>query len=54
MADELFRKKSMDKLSSPDQLTDYIRVANPGVWMILVAIVLLLAGACVWGMYGRL
>ena len=54
MQSELFRKKSIDKISSPDKLSDYIRVANPGGWMILAAIVILLAGACVWGMYGRL
>jgi hypothetical protein len=54
MGNELFRKKSMDKISSPDQLTDYIRVTNPGVWMVLAAILILLMGTCVWGVFGRL
>ena len=34
MSDQIFRKKSLDRISSPEQLNDYIRVANPGIWMI--------------------
>lgn len=30
MSDQIFRKKSLDRISSPEQLNDYIRVANPG------------------------
>ncbi len=51
---DLFRKKSMEKVTSPEQLNDYIRVSNPGVWTVLAAVVILLAGACVWGIFGRL
>lgn len=54
MNEQLFRKKSIDRVSSPEQLDAYIRVANPGVWMVLIAIALLLAGACVWGVLGHL
>ena len=54
MNTQLFRKKSMDKVSSPEQLNEYIRVANPGVWMVLAAIVVLLAGIVVWGFIGHL
>ena len=46
MSDQIFRKKSLDRISSPEQLNDYIRVANPGIWMILAAVIILLAGAC--------
>lgn len=51
---DLFRKKSMEKVTSPEQLNDYIRVSNPGVWTVLAAVVILLAGACVWGVFGHL
>lgn len=51
---EFFRKKSIERVTSPEQLNDYIRVSNPGVWMILAAVVILLAGVCVWGVFGRL
>jgi hypothetical protein len=54
MNDSVFRKKSIDKVSSPEQLNDYIRVSNPGVWMLMSAIIILLVGICVWGIYGHL
>ena len=50
----LFRKKSLDRISSPEQLNEYIRVSTPSVWMLLTAIVVLLAGVCVWGVFGRM
>lgn len=51
---ELFRKKSLDRVNSPEQLNDYIRVSNPSVWMLLAAIIVLLVGVCVWGVFGHL
>ena len=54
MDNNVFRKKSIDKVTSPEQLNDYVRVSNPGVWMVLAAIIVLLAGVCVWGMLARL
>ena len=54
MNDKIFRKKSIDRMSSPEQLNDYIKVTNPGVWMALAAIVILLIGVCVWGIFGKL
>ncbi|MCR4807821.1 MAG: hypothetical protein K5857_09120 [Lachnospiraceae bacterium] len=41
---DLFRKKSLERISSPEELNDYIRVTTPGIWLILVAITLLLIG----------
>ena len=38
MNGKIFRKNSVDRMSSPEQLNDCIRVTNPGVWMILAAI----------------
>lgn len=54
MNERLFRKKSIEHFSSPEQLNDYIKVSTPGIWMVLVSIILLLAGICVWGIFGRL
>ena len=54
MNEKIFRKKSVDKVSSPEQLNEYIRVAHPGVWMLLAAIIILLAGVVVWGVIGHL
>ena len=44
----LFRQKSMDRISSPEQLNDYLRVTGPSVWVIMAAIVLLLVGLLIW------
>ncbi|MGN0812263.1 MAG: hypothetical protein ACI4MQ_01980 [Candidatus Coproplasma sp.] len=54
MNDKLFRKKSVDRMSSPEDLSDYVKVTSPGIWMVLAAIVILLVGFCVWGFFGKL
>ena len=53
MGEEIFRKKSLDKAKSPDNLDDYIRVSNPSVWLLLISVIVLLIGACVWGVWGH-
>ena len=54
MDEEIFRKKSLAKIKSPENLDEYIRVANPGVWLALIAVIVLLLGGCVWGFCGRI
>ena len=49
----IFREKSMDKVSSPEALNDYIRVTTPSVWVVLIALVLLLVGMITWSIFGR-
>ena len=51
---QIFRKKTMERIASPEQLSDYLRVTNPGIWAILTAIILLLAGIFVWASVGVL
>ena len=48
MDQKLYRQKSMDRISSPEQLNDYLRVTNVSVWVILAAVIILLAGMLVW------
>lgn len=48
----LFRKKNLDKISSPEQLNDYIRVTKPSVWLTLLALVILLLGMLAWSILG--
>ena len=50
----VFRKKTLERISSPDQLTDYLCVTNPGIWVILAAIIALLAGLFAWAAIGTL
>ena len=54
MNEKIFREKSLNRVKSPENLDDYIRVANPGVWLLLICVNLLLAGACVWGIFGHI
>ncbi|MBR2531951.1 MAG: hypothetical protein IKE56_04695 [Lachnospiraceae bacterium] len=48
MGETLFRKKSLERISSPEALNDYLHVTSPSVWLILLAVILLLAGMLVW------
>ena len=48
MAEPIFREKSLKRISSPEELSDYLRVTSPTVWLILAAVILLLAGMLFW------
>ena len=48
MSEQLFRKKSLERISSPEQLDDYLKVSTPSLWLILFAVVSLLVGIFVW------
>lgn len=51
---DIFRKKTLDRISSPEHLTEYLRVASPGIWSVLAAVILLLAGLFAWASVGTL
>lgn len=50
----LFRKKSLDRISSPDDIDDYIKISSPSIWLILIAILVVLAGSLIWSFYGTI
>lgn len=50
----VFKRKSPDRVTSPEHLTEYLRVTNPSTWVILASVVLLLAGLLVWASIGSL
>jgi len=54
MSNTLFRKTSLDSISSPEQLNDYIKVSTPSIWIVLVSLFILLAAVFVWGVAGNL
>ncbi|ETP73234.1 hypothetical protein UYO_0700 [Lachnospiraceae bacterium JC7] len=49
---DLFRKKSLENISNPDQINDYIKISSPSVWLILIAILMVLIGSIIWGVFG--
>jgi len=44
MENGLFRKKSMERITSPEEMHDYMRVTSPRLWMLLTAIAVLVIG----------
>lgn len=49
---EQFRQESLERINSPEELKDYIRVATPSVWLVLLATAILLAGMLAWSVLG--
>ena len=47
----LYRKESIERIQSPEQLNDYLHITNPTVWVILAAVIILLAGMLIWSRY---
>ena len=39
------------RISTPEQLNDYLRVTNPKIWMLLVAVILLVVGLLLWSSF---
>lgn len=50
----IFREKSIQRVTAPEQLNDYIKVTSPSVWMLLGAVLMLLIGITIWGVFGQL
>ena len=40
--------RAAGRITSPEQLNDYLRVTNPKVWLLLFAVVLFVVGLLVW------
>ena len=54
MDNQLFRKKTLEQFSAPEQLTEYLRVTGAGVWFVLLGIIVLLTGFVIWGLFGQI
>ena len=48
MSESLFRRETLDHISSPEDLHSYMRVTSPRLWMLLSAILALLIGFVVY------
>lgn len=49
-----FRKESMQRISSPEKLDEYLRVLNPSVWVMLTALIGLIVVFFIWGFTGTI
>ncbi|MCL2663466.1 MAG: hypothetical protein FWE83_09100 [Oscillospiraceae bacterium] len=54
MENRIFRKSALDRISSPEQLNEYMKVAGPGVWCIMAGLVVTFAAFIVWGLLGSI
>lgn len=50
----IFRKESLDRVESPEQLDEYIKVSHPKVWLIMAALLVAAAAVIVWSVIGSL
>ena len=48
MEQSLFRKESLKRVSSPEQLSDYLHVTSPASWIVFGAAILLIASLLIW------
>lgn len=51
---KLFRKVALDRLSSPEQLDQLMKVTSPRAWLTLIAITVLLAAGGLWAVFGSI
>ncbi len=50
----IFTRESLDYVTSPEKLDDYVRIARPGIWILIVALLLTVAAVFFWGFTGSL
>ena len=53
-SNQLFRKKSLEKVESPEKVNALVRVLNPGIWILIVALALAIIGILVWTFSGKI
>lgn len=54
MASRIFRKVSLDRLSSPEQLDQLVSVTTPLGWVSLLGFLILLSTVVIWGFFGKI
>ena len=53
MSKEIFRKSSLEKLSSPEQLDILMKVTNSRAWLVLAGVISIIVVRVVWSVIGR-
>lgn len=51
---KVFRKVSLDRLSSPEELDQRLTVVSPVGWIALIAVAVLVCAALIWGIFGSI
>ena len=53
MKESIFRQKSLDRISSPEEIDNDMKVTRSSLWLTLGVIVLLLAALILWSVTAR-
>lgn len=48
MQESALQNNKRERLTSPEDLTRFLRVTSPGVWVLMVSIIALLVGMLIW------
>ena len=51
---EIYKKSKTDNLSSADQLDKAIVIVSPSFWLVMVALVVIIAAVFVWALFGTM
>ena len=51
MGNEGAGTQDVRRMSSPEQLNDYLKVTSPKIWLLLAAVVLLIGGLLLWSSF---
>lgn len=54
MENGIFRKSSLERVSSPERLNEYVKITSPGIWCVLLGCLALLIAVGFWGFYGNI
>ena len=54
MANPILTKNSSEKVTSPEELNDYIKVTNFSIWLILAVVIIMASSVFVWAFVGSL
>ena len=50
----IFQKKSLDYAEAPEQLDAYVKASGSGVWLVILALLILMITTVVWSVTGTL
>ena len=53
MKKEIFRKKSLERISSPEKIDSYVKTVNVSSNLVLIAAATVIFGAVIWGAFGK-
>jgi len=50
----IFRQKSLDRVTSVEDMEKYIKTTTPSLWLLLVSIIVFLVGVITWAATGKI